>query len=152
MGKPVKISIIGEEANVNKAEEVIMDIAKYNHHEITHPGQVHEEMDDVEEWHYRFIIGPQGSQMRHIQNSMEVRVYIPRKASLCQKVLIVGEPENVAKATKYIRKQIEQGEGAYKSREEKEKEGADERKSQRKDRDDEEGEHEPWMDRYMKKR
>merc|ERR1712137_675364 len=105
--------------------EVINDIAKYYHHEITHPGQVHEEMDDVEEEHYRFIIGPQGSQMRHIQNSYEVRVYIPRKdkngkfTAGREKVLVVGEHESVSRATKYIRKQIENGEGAYKSREDR---------------------------------
>jgi rRNA processing protein Krr1/Pno1 len=101
--KKFKVGIAGSAEAVEKAKAVINDIVMYYHHEITHPGQVHEEFE-VPDWMYRFIIGSKGSEMRHIQNSYKVRVYIPREHSSNQNVVVVGEKPDVAKAKAYIDK------------------------------------------------
>jgi hypothetical protein len=49
----------------------------YGHHELTHPGLAHKEME-IEEWRYRYLIGTKGSEMRHIQNNYKVKVSILR--------------------------------------------------------------------------
>merc|ERR1712176_1512637 len=107
--KKYPLSIAGSNENVDKAKEVIGDIVYYGHHPITHPGVVHEEME-IEEWTYRFIIGPKGSEMRHIQNSFKVNVNIPRDnyrdTGSNPNLLIVGEAGDVARAKKHIEKVI----------------------------------------------
>merc|ERR1712061_841215 len=105
--KKYPITIAGSTEAVEKAKEVINDIVYYKHHPITHEGVIHEEME-IEEWCWKFIIGPKGSEMRHIQNSFKVTVNIPRdnyKDTGCNpNVLIVGEQHNVEKAKKHIEK------------------------------------------------
>lgn len=142
--KPVKLSIAGSKAQVEKAKEVITAITMYYHHELTHEHMVHEEMD-IDASAYRFIIGPGGSQLRHIQNSMVVKVYIPREHSVNQKVVIVGEKDDVAKAAKCIQSTIEKGEESMKGRERE--------PAQKKDKDDEvDDDLDPAARRYMIKR
>jgi len=139
----VKVSIVGELANVEKAKECIQSIAEFSHHEITHPGYTHEELA-IEEWKYRFIIGPGGSQMRHIQNSWHVQVNIPRDGGEDAKVLVVGEAISVEKAVKYINKVVEEAEQPT---------GRDKpEKTQDKWDKDDEGPEEAWMSGYMYKR
>jgi len=77
-GKKWKVSVAGSSKNVEKAKEVINDIVMYHHHEITHPGEEHAELD-VPAWAYSFIIGKAGSELRHIQNNYKVRMHIPRE-------------------------------------------------------------------------
>merc|ERR1719277_593548 len=107
--KKYPLSIAGSNENVDKAKEVIGDIVYYGHHPITHPGIVHEEME-IEEWTYRFIIGPKGSEMRHIQNSFKCAVNIPRDnyrdTGSNPNLLIVGEAHNVSRCKKHIEKII----------------------------------------------
>merc|ERR1712190_556919 len=81
------------------------DIVYFRHHPITHPDVTHKEME-IEDWTYRFIIGPKGSEMRHIQNSFKVNVNIPRADYL----VIVGLPTDVERARKHIEKVIWNGE------------------------------------------
>merc|ERR1711865_755416 len=76
--------------NTEKAKDVIESIINYYHHEITHPGLAHVEME-VEQWAYSFIIGKAGSEMRHIQKNWDVKVYIPREHSANQSVVVVGK-------------------------------------------------------------
>merc|ERR1739849_33250 len=64
--------------SVELGKEIINSIVDYGHHEITHPGFVHTEVE-VEEWKYKYLIGTKGSEMRHIQNSFHVKVNIPRE-------------------------------------------------------------------------
>lgn len=106
-----KIKIAGDAKQVEEAKEVINSIMMYQHHEITHPGQVHQELE-VEQWAYSFIIGRGGSEMKHIQKNWEVKVVIPREHSLNQNVLIVGVPENVERAKAYVEKLLFQAENA----------------------------------------
>lgn len=103
--KKVKVPIAGRKEDVEKAKEVIESIIKYGHHEITHPGEVHDECE-VEDWCYAAIIGKKGSELRHIQNCFRCRVMIPRETSECKNVVVVGDPLGVPKAKAYIEKTV----------------------------------------------
>jgi polyribonucleotide nucleotidyltransferase len=139
----VKVSIVGELPNVEKAKECIKSIDEFSYHELTHPGFTHEELA-IEEWKYRFIIGPGGSQMRHIQNSWHVQVTIPRDGGEDAKVVVVGEAISVEKAVKFINKTCEEAELPQ---------GRDKpEKTQDKWDKDDEGPQEAWMSAYMYKR
>jgi len=105
--KKYPITVAGSAEGVEKAKEVISDIVYYKHHPITHEGFVHEELE-IEEWLWKFIIGPKGSEMRHIQNSFRVMVNIPREnwkdTGANPNVLIVGQEIDVERAKKHIQK------------------------------------------------
>merc|ERR1712137_1542512 len=88
---------------VEQAKEVINNIIMYGHHEITHPGAAHAELE-VEPWKYSFLIGKGGSEMKHIQKNWDVKVSIPRDHSANQNVVILGEPGNVERAKTYVEK------------------------------------------------
>jgi len=104
-GQKFKVTLAGSKTAVALGKEIIKSIAMYGHHEITHPGQTHQEME-IEEWKWRYLIGSKGSEMRHIQNNYKVRVSIPREHSECQNVVVVGEPRDVDRASKYIEKMM----------------------------------------------
>merc|ERR1712226_839371 len=101
--KKYPVVIAGEAANVEKAKQVINDICMYYCSPITHPSQIHAELEIAEE-NRRFLIGRQGSEMRAIQNNFKVQVFIPREHSANQKVVVVGAEEDVARAKVYIDK------------------------------------------------
>merc|ERR1711982_23416 len=115
----------------------------YYHSEVTHPGQVHEELD-IEEWQWRFIIGSKGSEMRHIQNNFKVRVYVPREHSANQKVVVVGEKDGVVRAKAYIDKLLYNAEHRPTGGR-----GSD---GQADDHWGDEDEEEEWMKQYIVKR
>ncbi|CAE7571319.1 SCP160 [Symbiodinium natans] len=99
--KKYKVTLAGKKDDVAEAKKVIDSIVAYGYHEKTHPGQTHEEME-VEPWAYKFLIGKSGSELRHIQNNYKVKVNIPREHSVCQNVVVVGGPGDVARAKDYI--------------------------------------------------
>jgi len=101
--KKYKITLSGAQQSVELGKEIINSIVDYGHHEITHPGFVHTEVE-VEEWKYKYLIGTKGSEMRHIQNSFHVKVNIPREHSVVKNVVVVGEPRDVERACKHIDK------------------------------------------------
>mmetsp|Transcript_154496 Transcript_154496/g.494170 ORF Transcript_154496/g.494170 Transcript_154496/m.494170 type:complete len:514 (-) Transcript_154496:63-1604(-) len=141
--KKAKVTLAGSAADVEKAKTVINNILMYCHDELTHPGQVHEELD-IEPWAYRYIIGRAGSEMKHIQANWKVRVNIPRENSANDKVLIVGEAEPVSKAKAYVDKLIWNAENNAKGRDKADTAIADPW-----------GDEEPveeWMKGYMYKR
>merc|ERR1719171_1971361 len=142
--KKYKVTIAGSKDAVAKAKEVINDLMMYYHSELTHPGEVHEEIV-VQEWQLAYIIGKGGSEMRHIQKNFNVRMYIPREHSMNQQTVIVGERVNVDRAKTYVEKMLWNAEHAPKGRDKAQGAGDwDDNK------DDEE--QEPWMDQYMFKR
>lgn len=100
------IKIVGEKDKAEKCKEVITNIINYYHDELTHPGLSHAEMD-VPGWAYSFIIGRGGSEMKHIQKNWDVKVYIPRETSENQNVVIVGAPNDVERAKKYVQNLVE---------------------------------------------
>jgi len=103
--KRTMVTIAGKAENTEKAKEVINDIVMYYHHEITHPGDVHEELE-IEEYNYRFIIGKAGSELRHCEKNYKVRVRIPRDETPNRNVVVVGEKRNVERARDYINNTI----------------------------------------------
>lgn len=140
--KKYKIGIAGSKEASEKAQKCIEDIIMYGHSEVTHPGLVHEELE-VPSWAYSYIIGKGGSELRHIQKNWNVKVNIPRDYSENDKVVVVGEPRDVARAKEYIEKQVDSAGNQSSGRE-----GADKA-------DDywgAEGDNEPWMEQYMYKR
>lgn len=92
-GKKYKVTLAGSKAGVMLGKEILTHIEMYGHHELTHPGMVHKEME-IESWRYSYLIGTKGSEMRHIQNNFKVRVNIPREFSVNQNVVIVGQSCN----------------------------------------------------------
>jgi len=142
--KKFKVNLAGSKEEVEKAKNVINDIVMYGHSELTHPNQVHEELD-VEPRAYRYIIGKAGSEMKHIQHNWSVRVNIPREHSANEKVLIVGEQENVERAKAYVEKLIWNAENNAKGREKEDTEATG-------DHWGEEGAEEDWMKGYIYKR
>jgi rRNA processing protein Krr1/Pno1 len=141
--KKYKVGLAGANEKVETAKQVINDIVMYSHHEITHPGIVHVEME-VPQWCYSFLIGKAGSELRHIQNNYKVKVNIPRETSACQQVLVIGEKDNVDRAKIYIEKVLWNAENASKGRERNDGSAGD-------GWGDEEPE-EDWMKAYMYKR
>lgn len=140
-GAKIKISVAGSTEDVEKAKECIESIGKYGHHELTHPGVEHKELE-IPDWQYAFIIGSKGSEMRHIQNNFEVKVNIPREHSAIQNVLVIGEGRNVDRACAYIEKIL---------KEKSEPRGRD-KPEKTEDTWGEDGPIEPWMKAYMVKR
>eukprot|EP00403_Amphidinium_massartii_P028771 CAMPEP_0178399146 /NCGR_PEP_ID=MMETSP0689_2-20121128/15132_1 /TAXON_ID=160604 /ORGANISM="Amphidinium massartii, Strain CS-259" /LENGTH=524 /DNA_ID=CAMNT_0020019919 /DNA_START=60 /DNA_END=1634 /DNA_ORIENTATION=- len=139
-GKKYKVSIAGGKSAVEKAKEVINDILMYYHHEITHPGEVHEEFE-LPGWAYAYVIGKGGCEMRHIQKNFMVRMYLPRDHSPNQNCVIVGDSVNVERAKVYVDKLVYNVEN----------------QSNKRDKADDgdvwgDEQHESWMDQYMYKR
>lgn len=115
------------------------DLGDAVHDEVTHPGDIHEELE-VAERNYRFLIGKGGSEMRHIQNSFKVKVCIPREHSFLRNVAIVGKKDNVERAKAYIEKSLYYATAPSKGRD-----------GRNDDYEDDEPE-EDWMKSYIYKR
>lgn len=98
-----RVMITGPKANVRQAKDVVYSIMQFYHHEITHPGVVHAEIN-VAEWQRQTLVGPKGSTIKHIQGNWSVNVCLPNENSLNGNTLIVGLPKNVDGAKRYILK------------------------------------------------
>jgi len=140
--KKYKVTLAGSAKQVEEAKEVLNSIIMYTHHEITHPGVVHEEME-IDNWSLKYIIGKNGSEMKHIQKNWDVKVSIPRENSTNQKVLIVGEALNVERAKAYVERVLWNAENQVKGGRDKVDDG---------DAWGEEDDDEPWMKDYIYKR
>jgi rRNA processing protein Krr1/Pno1 len=140
-GKKYKITLAGSKSAVALGKEIISSIAMYGHHEVTHPGVTHTEME-IESWQYSYLIGTKGSEMRHIQNNYKVKVNIPRETSECQNVVVIGEPRDVERAIKYIEKAL------YDASQPKGRGSTDKALGDGAS----DGEEEDWMQAYMYKR
>eukprot|EP00949_MAST-11_sp_MAST-11-sp1_P001466 g1466.t1 len=100
-----KITINGPAAGVRKARELLVQITKVYHTEVTHPGLVHAEMSAPKEA-LPMIIGKNGMNVRHLQNDLGVRVHIPNEFSVNKNVVIVGTQASVANASRQLAKII----------------------------------------------
>ncbi|KAG7363875.1 KH domain containing protein [Nitzschia inconspicua] len=97
-----KVGIAGDDrANVKQAKQVLQYLLKYHHHEITHPGMIHQEVYVPQEF-FHCVIGPRGSEIKHIRGNFKVDVYMPTSDGHSENVLVVGNPNNVEKAVRYI--------------------------------------------------
>jgi hypothetical protein len=114
---------------VSIARNLILEITRYYHTEITHPGIVHKEME-IDSKYFNFIIGTKGmqpsfslvalgtvvtvislnilgSEIKHIQANYKVSVHIPNEETHHEHLLIVGDPANVEGAERHILKLVE---------------------------------------------
>merc|ERR1712166_734616 len=110
--RPAKIGIAGTKEQVIKAKAVIKQIVKFHYSELTHPGMGHEEVV-VPNDYLSYVIGPRGSEMRHIQSNFHVDVHIPRAGDELENVLVVGMPADVKRAKAYILKVMDRADEAW---------------------------------------
>ena len=143
----VRVGIAGMKDQVYLAKDVLKDIIQYSYSTVTHPEITHQELDDVAEESYSLIIGPKGSEIRHIQNSFKVSVHIPNADSFVKKVLIVGKAEAVEKAKAHIYKLIDRAEARQQEYEEQY-----EARQQRITEDDDPGDIPEELQQYIYKR
>jgi len=100
--KPAFVGIAGTRDNAQKAKQIIQQLVRYHHHELTHPGMIHEEIYVPQEF-FHCVIGPRGSEIKHIRGNYKVDVYMPNADSYVKdNVLVVGKQTNVDKAITYI--------------------------------------------------
>mmetsp|Transcript_2633 Transcript_2633/g.4250 ORF Transcript_2633/g.4250 Transcript_2633/m.4250 type:complete len:465 (-) Transcript_2633:69-1463(-) len=99
--KPCNVGIAGSKENSKTAKAVIQALMKYHHHEVTHPGMIHEEVYVPSEF-FHCVIGPRGSEIKHIRGNYKVDIYMPNAESTTDNVLVVGKMANVDKAIAYI--------------------------------------------------
>ena len=129
----------GNKEKVQQAKDLIIELTKYYHTSVTHPGQIHVEMD-VPSALYNYIIGARGSEIKHIQANFKVSVHIPNVDTISKNVLVVGDPHGVKGAEKYIQKIIDQAVA--------DKEAAEKMNDAWVDGEPEDAAHEQWMDAY----
>eukprot|EP00586_Coscinodiscus_wailesii_P003038 CAMPEP_0172483544 /NCGR_PEP_ID=MMETSP1066-20121228/10538_1 /TAXON_ID=671091 /ORGANISM="Coscinodiscus wailesii, Strain CCMP2513" /LENGTH=500 /DNA_ID=CAMNT_0013247455 /DNA_START=97 /DNA_END=1599 /DNA_ORIENTATION=+ len=98
----VRVGLAGTKADCAKAKQALQSIVRYHHHSSTHPGLVHREVPGIPPEAYHAIIGPKGSEIRHIRGNYQCDVYMPSEESYCQEILVVGRPEKVAKAVIHV--------------------------------------------------
>lgn len=104
----VKVDIAGEAKEVEITKTIIQNIMEFHHDPTISPDEVHETMD-IEASKNGLLVGNRGSELRHMQNSYKVSIYIPREDTLCQQVVIVGEAEKVSRAKAHIERLIQNG-------------------------------------------
>ena len=100
-GKPCRVGIAGGRDDAKNAKRAVKTLLEFHHHEITHPGLVHELVHVPHEF-FHCVIGPKGSEMRHIKGNYHVEVYVPNAESLLQDVVVVGKKNDVKKAISHI--------------------------------------------------
>ncbi len=101
----IKIGLTGQREKVSLARALIKDLTKYYHTTVTHPGLVHAELE-IPANYFNYIIGAKGSEIKNIQGTHKVSVYIPDADSANPNVIVVGEPQNVIAAQSHIEKLI----------------------------------------------
>jgi len=139
-GKKYAVTIAGKKEDAENAKKVIEDIVMFYHHPITHEGMEHLEMQ-IDPWSYSYLIGTKGSELRHIQKTFDVKVYIPRDNSVNENVVVVGSKHNCDRTKAYIEKSLAKA--------------AEPRGRDSKDKADDhwgDEEEEPWMKDYLYKR
>lgn len=96
-----KVGIAGSKENSRTAKGVLQSLVEFHHHELTHPGMIHETVYVPNEF-FHCVIGSKGSEMKHIRGNYKVDVYMPNNDSKTQDVLVVGKKSNVDRAITHI--------------------------------------------------
>lgn len=100
--KLAKVGIAGPKDAIKETKEVIRSLMKWHHHEVTHPGLIHEEVHVPQEF-YHCVIGPRGSEIKHIRGNFKVDVYLPKDDTPDQEnTIVVGRQTDVERAIAYI--------------------------------------------------
>jgi len=99
-----RVGVAGSKADAARAREVVRALVTYHHHDLTHPGQVHKTVYVPRE-RFGTVVGPRGSELRHIRGNYKVEVHLPRDDDEDDEgVLVVGRPADVDRATAHIEK------------------------------------------------
>lgn len=99
--KMCRVGIAGSKENAKTAKAAIKQLMEFHHSEITHPGFIHEEVYVPQEF-FHCVIGPRGSEIKHIRGNYKVDMYMPNHDSNTENVVVVGKQGNVDKAISYI--------------------------------------------------
>lgn len=105
-----RISFAGLKAQVSSAKAVIKELMEYHYSPSISPELTHMELTSVPPNFYNVLIGTKGSEIKHIQSNFKVNLYIPNEESELKHVLLVGPPDNVNAASRYVEKIITQAE------------------------------------------
>jgi rRNA processing protein Krr1/Pno1 len=97
--KGTKVSIVGEPKDIALAKQYIQQLVKDGFCPATHPGWTKVEMNFPAE-HIGDLIGPNGSNIRHITNSTRCQLNVPRDGS--NQLTLSGTAESIAVAQKLI--------------------------------------------------
>lgn len=101
--QPVRIGIAGAKDKVKKAKDLIKELIKYHHTDITHPGLAHVELEDIPVAAHSHIIGKKGSEIARISSAYGVSVHIPYEHSVSQNIIIVGSGEGLKGAEEAVK-------------------------------------------------
>lgn len=99
--KMCNVGIAGSKENSKLCKEAIKQLIEYHHSEVTHPGFIHEEIYVPQEF-FHCVIGPRGSEIKHIRGNYKVDMFMPNADSNTENVVVVGKQSNVDKAISYI--------------------------------------------------
>jgi len=140
----IKLTVAGIAPRVDEARAAIRSIVQHHHHALTHPGVTHGEVGGVPASMYRAVIGQRGSTIKHIQNSYQVRVFIPESPNHASNITIVGSASGVHRARTHIQRVVQKAE------QEQEQQYASSSSSAGGDGDGDDYDeiHESWMDEY----
>ena len=105
--QPVRVGIAGMKDKVKRTKELIKELIKYHHTEVTHPGLSHIEMENIPVAAHSLIIGKKGSEIARISSTFGVSVHIPYGHSISQNVVIVGRGDGLKGAEEAVRAIVE---------------------------------------------
>ena len=95
------VGIAGPREACLTAKKTLQQLVDYHYTTVTHPGCTHEEIYVPQEF-FHCVIGPRGSQIKHIRGNYKVDVYMPTADSITDNVIVVGKQSQVDKAISYI--------------------------------------------------
>jgi hypothetical protein len=113
----VRVGIAGPKDKVKRCKDLIKDLMKYHHTEITHPGLVHVEID-VPKIARSHIIGKKGAGISNIQDKFKVFISMPTADTLNSNVVVVGNDRDTKAAQQHIMNIVEEQEAKSKAQEE----------------------------------
>jgi rRNA processing protein Krr1/Pno1 len=100
-----QIQILGDKDACKVAKEAIRNLIENGYSSLTHPDQMHEEIDFPSDM-LRKLIGPRGQTIKSIQGNTGTKINTPDAGSNSP-VSIVGTPEGIAAAKRAIDKLLE---------------------------------------------
>lgn len=110
----VRVGIAGPKDKVKRCKEVIKELMKYHHTNITDPGTGHIEMD-VPKIARSHIIGKKGSEISNIQRKFNVLIFMPTPDTVNSNVVVVGNDRDTKAAQEHILSIVEEQEAKAKA-------------------------------------
>jgi len=102
----VRVHMTGEKHNIRVLKDHIKSLLKYHWSEVTHPGQVYQEVA-VAQNQVRKVIGYKGQTIKNIQSATKTKIHTPSSSSENSNVIVVGTKANVERALARIKEAVE---------------------------------------------